>query len=138
MANEVIGGSFTARLNMNLREDKHWSYGARSMLADAEGQRPWLAYAPVQIDKTAESLAAMQREISSYVDGEAPATDAEVEKTVANNLRSQPGATKPPGPYPATSPATSASTATATRSDSATPPPPHITTEHATEPHTEP
>src|SRR3546814_1505774 len=52
MANEVIGGSFTARLNMNLREDKHWSYGARSMLADAEGQRPWLAYAPVQIDKT--------------------------------------------------------------------------------------
>src|SRR3546814_2374673 len=70
MANEVIGGSFTARLNMNLREDKHWSYGARSMLADAEGQRPWLAYAPVQIDKTAESLAEMQREISSYVDGE--------------------------------------------------------------------
>src|SRR3546814_12560592 len=92
MANEVIGGSFTARLNMNLREDKHWSYGARSMLADAEGQRPWLAHAPVQIDKTAESLAEMQREISSYVDGEAPATDAEVEKIVANNLRSQPGA----------------------------------------------
>ena len=92
MANEVIGGSFTARLNMNLREDKHWSYGARTMLADAEGQRPWLAYAPVQIDKTAESLAEMQREISSYVDGEAPATEAEVEKIVANNLRSQPGA----------------------------------------------
>lgn len=92
MANEVIGGSFTARLNMNLREDKHWSYGARTMLADAEGQRPWLAYAPVQIDKTADSLAEMQREISSYVDGEAPATEAEVEKIVANNLRSQPGA----------------------------------------------
>src|SRR3546814_10787665 len=70
MANEVIGGSFTSRLNMNLREDKHWSYGARSMLADAEGQRPWLAYAPVQIDKTAESLAEIQREISSYIDGE--------------------------------------------------------------------
>src|SRR3546814_9487755 len=62
------------------------------MLADAEGQRPWLAYAPVQIDKTAESLAEMQREISSYVDGEVPATQAEVEKIVANNLRSQPGA----------------------------------------------
>ena len=30
MANMVIGGDFTARLNMNLREDKHWSYGARS------------------------------------------------------------------------------------------------------------
>src|SRR3546814_5477059 len=92
MANEVIGGSFTSRLNMNLREDKHWSDGARSMLADAEGQRPWLAYAPVQIDKTAESLAEIQREISSYIDGEVPATQAEVEKIVANNLRSQPGA----------------------------------------------
>src|SRR5690606_37940914 len=68
MANEVIGGSFTSRLNMNLREDKHWSYGARSTLANAVGQRPWLAYAPVQIDKTAESLAEMQREIGDYVD----------------------------------------------------------------------
>src|SRR5690606_11900284 len=92
MANEVIGGSFTSRLNMNLREDKHWSYGARSTLATAVGQRPWLAYAPVQIDKTAESLAEMQREIGDYVDGKSPATGAEVEKIVANNLRSQPGA----------------------------------------------
>ena len=92
MANEVIGGSFTARLNMNLREDKHWSYGARTMLVDAEGQRPWLAFAPVQIDKTAESLREIQREIGDYVSGKAPATAAEVEKIVANNLRSQPGA----------------------------------------------
>src|SRR3546814_11708010 len=66
------------------------------MLADAEGQRPWLAYAPVQIDKTAESLAAMQRVISSYVDGEVPATQAEAEKIVANNLRSTPGASATP------------------------------------------
>jgi predicted Zn-dependent peptidase len=92
MANEVIGGAFTARLNMNLREDKHWSYGARTMLADAEGQRPWLAFAPVQIDKTVDSLREMQREIGSYVSGAAPATQAEVDKIVANNLRSQPGA----------------------------------------------
>src|SRR3546814_17164760 len=33
----------------------------------------------------------MKREISSYVDGEVPATQAAVEKIVANNLRSQPG-----------------------------------------------
>ena len=92
MANEVIGGAFTARLNMNLREDKHWSYGARTMLADAEGQRPWLAYAPVQIDQTAASLAEMQREISEYASGKAPATKEEVAKIVANELRSQPGA----------------------------------------------
>ena len=92
MANQVLGGDFTARLNMNLREDKHWSYGAHSMLASALGQRPWLAYAPVQIDKTAESLQEMQREIAQYGSGQAPATDAEVAKVVANELRSQPGA----------------------------------------------
>jgi predicted Zn-dependent peptidase len=92
MANEVIGGSFAARLNMNLREDKHWSYGAHSMVTGALGQRPWLAYAPVQIDKTAESLAEMQREISDYATGKAPATEAEVSRVMANELRSQPGA----------------------------------------------
>jgi zinc protease len=32
IANGVIGGTFTSRLNMNLREDKHWSYGARSFV----------------------------------------------------------------------------------------------------------
>ncbi|MBE2211834.1 MAG: insulinase family protein, partial [Xanthomonadaceae bacterium] len=56
MSNDVLGGNFTSRLNMNLREDKHWSYGARTMLLGAQGQRPWIAMAPVQIDKTADSM----------------------------------------------------------------------------------
>ncbi|EQD64054.1 peptidase M16 domain protein, partial [mine drainage metagenome] len=60
--NEVFGGSFTSRLNMNLREDKHWAYGAGTLLRDAQGQRPFLAYAPVQTDKTAESVAEILRE----------------------------------------------------------------------------
>ena len=92
MANEVLGGSFTSRLNMNLREDKHWSYGARTSLLGALGQRPFLAVAPVQIDKTAESVAEMRREIADYASGKVPATQAEVDKVVANELRSQPGA----------------------------------------------
>src|SRR5690606_23848964 len=57
MSNEVLGGSFTSRLNMNLREDKHWSYGAYTLITSALGQRPFLGVAPVQIDKTAESVA---------------------------------------------------------------------------------
>lgn len=36
--NTVLGGAFTSRINMNLREDKHWSYGARSMLMSARGR----------------------------------------------------------------------------------------------------
>ena len=95
MANEVLGGSFTSRLNMNLRETKHWSYGARTMLMGALGQRPFLAVAPVQIDKTAESVAEIQREVAEYATGQTPATQAEVDKVVANELRSQPGAYEP-------------------------------------------
>lgn len=79
MANMVIGGDFTARLNMNLREDKHWSYGARSGAGGAVGQRLWMASAPVQIDKTGEAVAEMQREIADYASGKRPASGEEVE-----------------------------------------------------------
>ncbi len=92
MSNEVLGGSFTSRLNMNLREDKHWSYGARTVITSALGQRPFLGIAPVQIDKTAESVAEMLREIAEYGTGKVPATQEEVTKVVDNDLRSQPGA----------------------------------------------
>ncbi|RMH93164.1 insulinase family protein [Lysobacter pythonis] len=92
MSNDILGGSFTSRLNMNLREDKHWSYGARTSLVGALGQRPWIAMAPVQIDKTAESIKEMQREFGGYASGKAPATQAEVIKVVNNDVRSQPGA----------------------------------------------
>ncbi len=91
-ANTVLGGQFSARLNMNLREDKHWAYGAYSFSPDALGQRPWLAFAPVQIDKTAESMVEMKREVSEYASGKAPPTAAEVTKVRSNEIRSLPGA----------------------------------------------
>jgi predicted Zn-dependent peptidase len=91
-AQDVLGGEFSSRLNMNLREDKHWSYGAFSFSPNALGQRPWLALAPVQIDKTVDALKEMQREISEYVSGAKPATPAEVEKVKANDIRALPGA----------------------------------------------
>ncbi len=61
--NMVLGGQFAARINMNLREDKHWSYGARSVFQDARGQRPFFIYAPVQSDKTRESMVEIDREL---------------------------------------------------------------------------
>jgi zinc protease len=82
--NEVLGGSFNARVNMNLREDKHWSYGARSLLIDAEGQRPFLVYAPVQTDKTSESMAEIYREVSE-IRGERPPTAEEVSRAKDKN-----------------------------------------------------
>ncbi|MCL4721225.1 MAG: insulinase family protein, partial [Gammaproteobacteria bacterium] len=65
--NDVLGGKFTSRLNMNLRETKHWSYGAYSFTYEARGQRPFLAYAPVQSDRTAESVTEIRREIADIV-----------------------------------------------------------------------
>lgn len=61
--NTVLGGAFISRLNLNLREDKHWSYGAGSFLPDARGQRMFIAYAPVQSDKTKESIVEVRREL---------------------------------------------------------------------------
>lgn len=88
--NRVFGGSFTARLNMNLREDKGWSYGARTLLLDARGPRPWLILAPVQTDRTIDSIKETQRELSEYLGGN-PATDVELQRAVLNNTRRLPG-----------------------------------------------
>jgi len=91
-ANAVLGGEFSSRLNMNLREDKHWAYGAYSFTSDALGPRPWIAFAPVQIDRTADALKELDREIRQYARGEAPPTPAEVAKIQATEIRSLPGA----------------------------------------------
>jgi predicted Zn-dependent peptidase len=88
--NSAFGGTFTSRLNMNLREDKHWAYGAFSFTQEALGQRPYLLYAPVQTDKTAESAAEMLREVREVI-GPRPLTTEEIAKIKANDVRSLPG-----------------------------------------------
>ncbi|HEY1227153.1 MAG TPA: pitrilysin family protein, partial [Ramlibacter sp.] len=60
--NDAFAGSFSSRVNMNLREDKHWSYGSFSFLDNARGERPYLVVAPVQTDKTAESIKELANE----------------------------------------------------------------------------
>jgi zinc protease len=88
--NDILGGQFSARVNMNLREDKGWAYGAYTFLQGAKGQRPFMVYAPVQTDKTKESLMELMKELNSYKTTK-PATEAELERTVLNNVRSLPG-----------------------------------------------
>jgi len=88
--NDILGGSFTARVNMNLREDKHWAYGAGTFLVGAAGPRPYIGYAPVQTDKTAPSMAELRRE---YVDIEStrPPEEDELERVKDQNTLSLPG-----------------------------------------------
>ncbi|MCP5092600.1 MAG: insulinase family protein [Gammaproteobacteria bacterium] len=88
--NEVLGGSFAARINMNLREDKHWAYGARSLVLDAQGQRPFVVYAPVQTDKTSESMAEIYKEVSQ-IRGERPPTADEVARAKDKKTLTLPG-----------------------------------------------
>ena len=79
--NAVMGGSFTARINMNLREDKGWSYGARSRLSSYKGPRPMLVSAPVQTDKTIQSIEEIIREYNEYL-SDRPAEETELEKII--------------------------------------------------------
>jgi len=79
--NHILGGSFTSRLNMNLREDKHWSYGVRSSLMDAGGPRPFLVVAPVQTDKTRQAIAELVKELDGIVTSHPPTPE---ELTKAN------------------------------------------------------
>jgi zinc protease len=83
--NSVIGGEFTARINMNIREDKHWSYGAGSFIYDTKSQRPFIAYTQVQSDKTKETVQEIYRELAEYVKNK-PATQEEVSKNQSNQL----------------------------------------------------
>ena len=88
--NDMLGGNFGARINMNLREDKHWSYGASSFYWDARGQRPFVVFAPVQTDKTKESLAEIDKELRGIL-GAKPPTAEELAKVQANETLSLPG-----------------------------------------------
>ncbi len=91
LANGVFGGVFTSRLNMNLREDKSWSYGAGASASNTIGQRPWIAFAPVQIDRTADAITEIRRELTEFL-GDKPATTDEIDKVRAMRVRSLPGA----------------------------------------------
>jgi zinc protease len=88
--NDAFGGAFGARVNMNLREDKHWSYGAGSVALDARGQRLWILYAPVQTDKTRESLIELQKELKAVVD-DRPISAAEVQEAKDRQTRTLAG-----------------------------------------------
>ncbi|OGD23006.1 MAG: peptidase M16 [Candidatus Aminicenantes bacterium RBG_16_63_16] len=88
--NQVLGGDFISRINMNLREDKHWSYGAMSLLFGARGQRPFIVYAPVQADKTKDSIAEIMKELEGII-GRKPLTLDEFNNVKANQVLQLPG-----------------------------------------------
>jgi zinc protease len=75
MANQVLGGLFSSRLNLNLREDKHWSYGARSGFDDNRGQALFSASAQIERAHTAEALLEAQKELRELLTTRPPTAE---------------------------------------------------------------
>jgi len=88
--NDILGGGFTSRVNMNLREDKGWAYGANTSVLGARGQSIWGVYAPVQTNRTADSIKELRSEFDAFLD-DAKATDRELTVSVQNSVNSLPG-----------------------------------------------
>lgn len=88
--NNILGGAFISRINMNLRENKHWSYGAASFAWGARGQRPFVVYAPVQSDKTKEAMQEISKELRQ-ISKEKPVTADELAMAKSNQTLALPG-----------------------------------------------
>lgn len=90
LVNAIFGGTFSSRINMNLREDKHYSYGVFAALPPARGQRPYFSIAPVQTDKTKESLVELKKEYDEIISSK-PITPQELSHEQSNATLALPG-----------------------------------------------
>ncbi len=80
LADSILGAAFNSRLNMNLREEKGWTYGFTGGVADTPtGPRTFTASGTVEADRTADAMAEIRKEIAGYVT-DRPATAEELER----------------------------------------------------------
>ena len=90
LANEVMGAGFLSRLNSDIREDKGWSYGVQSVIRQPLGPRTLLVFAPVQTDRTGDSILAIMGDMKA-LPASKPATAEEVKRVTDGNIRGLPG-----------------------------------------------
>jgi len=83
-ANEALGGDFLSRLNMDLRETKGWSYGVNGRPNQLEESVPYIISAPVQADRTGESVAAILSQVRDFTTTKG-ITDVELQRAVNGN-----------------------------------------------------
>jgi predicted Zn-dependent peptidase len=89
-ANNALGGNFLARLNMNLRETKGWSYGVRGGAQARENAVVYAISGGVQADRTGDSVAEMIRETREFLTTNG-ITAEELERYKANDIGALPG-----------------------------------------------
>ncbi|WP_332817108.1 M16 family metallopeptidase [Sphingopyxis sp.] len=89
-ANDIFGGNFLSRFNTNLRETKGWSYGVRSRISGEKDRLTWVAAAPVQADRTGDSIKELQSDLKGFL-GDKGVTKDELERTINGSVRELPG-----------------------------------------------
>jgi predicted Zn-dependent peptidase len=89
-ANQIFGGDFLSRINMDLRETKGWSYGVRSQINGAEDRVPFYMFAPVQTNQTGPSVKVLIDQLKDF-NGAKPVTPDELDKTIKGNVLELPG-----------------------------------------------
>lgn len=89
-ANEVYGGTFLARINMNLRETKGWSYGVNSGIGSLQENVPFTINAPVQADKTGAAITELRNDLTAFLTTKG-VTPEELQRTINGNVRRLPG-----------------------------------------------
>ena len=89
-ANDVLGGNFLSRINMDLREVKGWSYGAGGGPSANEHLVAYTLRAPVQADRTGDAIAAIDRQLRGFLGANGVTAD-ELERTVTNSISALPG-----------------------------------------------
>ena len=90
VANDVFGGMASSRLITDLRETKGWAYYAGTSLQGVKDRMPFLVIAPVQADKTGESIKAARADLTGWL-GAQGTTSAEATNAIVNSVRSLPG-----------------------------------------------
>ena len=89
LANEVIGGGFLSRLNLDLREEKGWSYGVFSGVRQPAGPRSLVVAAPVQSDRTGDAIRAMIADMAAFP-AKKPVDKVELNRVTDGNIRGLP------------------------------------------------
>jgi predicted Zn-dependent peptidase len=89
-ANDVLGGNFLSRINMNLRETKGWSYGASSRIGSVRENLIFRVTAPVQADRTGDSIREIQSDMNNFITSNGVNAE-ELARTVNGSIRGLPG-----------------------------------------------
>jgi predicted Zn-dependent peptidase len=89
-ANDVLGGSFLSRMNMDIRETKGWSYGVSGGVSLHQKIAPYVVSAPVQADRTGDAIAAIRSDMHDFLTTR-PVTDEELKRTITNLTDALPG-----------------------------------------------